>query len=287
VSAYLERRYAAGDGKSLYYRDYGDPLGSATPILCLPGLSRNSRDFHELATRLAPTRRVVCPDYRGRGRSDYDSDPANYHPKKLLDDVRHLLVAANLHHFIAIGTSMGGVLAMALGALTPGALRGVILNDIGPDIGGDGLGRILQYLGRDNPQPNWEAATAALREMIPGLSFRTAEEWRAVTEGTFREGTDGVLHIDWDPLIVEPMKTRADSAELWTLFQATRAKPTLVFRGENSDILSDATVSKMTAQHPRLTAVTVAGAGHTPSLLEDEASSAIDSFLDEVNPQRI
>ncbi|MEC7204403.1 MAG: alpha/beta hydrolase [Pseudomonadota bacterium] len=281
MKAYLERRYAAGDGKSLYYREYGDPLAETIPMLCLPGLSRNSRDFQELAMRHAPKRRVICPDYRGRGRSDYDQDPKNYHPKKLLDDIRHLLVAANLHHFVVIGTSMGGILAIALSALIPSAVRGIVLNDIGPDIGGAGLGRVLRYLGKDNPQSDWETATAALKEMLPGLSFRTAEEWRAVTEGTFREGEDGVLHIDWDPLIVEPMRTRADSAELWTLFQAIRAKPALAFRGENSDILSEATMSKMTARHTRLTAVTVAGAGHTPSLLEDEATSAIDTFLRE------
>ena len=112
-------------------------------MLCLPGLSRNSRDFQELAMRHAPERRVICPDYRGRGRSDYDQDPKNYHPKKLLDDIRHLLVAANLHHFVVIGTSMGGILAIALSALIPSAVRGIVLNDIGPDIGGAGFGRIL------------------------------------------------------------------------------------------------------------------------------------------------
>ena len=136
MKAYLERRYAAGDGKSLYYREYGEPLAETIPMLCLPGLSRNSRDFQELAMRHAPKRRVICPDYRGRGRSDYDQDPKNYHPKKLLDDIRHLLVAANLHHFVVIGTSMGGILAIALSALIPSAVRGIVLNDIGPDIGG-------------------------------------------------------------------------------------------------------------------------------------------------------
>ena len=282
MDTYLERRYKTGDGKSLYYRDYGDPLALATPILCLPGLSRNSRDFHELAMRLKIKRRVVCPDYRGRGQSEYDSDSANYGPKKLLDDVRHLLVAANLQKFVAIGTSMGGLLSMALGALTPSSLKGVVLNDIGPDIGGDGLQRILTYLGRDNPQPDWPAATRALKAMLPGLSFRTAEEWRTATEGTFQKGEDGLLHIDWDPLIIEPMRTPIDGAELWTLFRAIRSKPTLLVHGANSDILNQATVSKMTEHHPRLTAITVAGAGHAPSLIEDEASSALDIFLSQI-----
>ena len=282
MNTYLERRYKTGDGKSLYYRDYGDPLALATPVLCLPGLSRNSRDFHDLAMRLKIKRRVVCPDYRGRGRAEYDSDPANYSPKKLLDDVRHLLVAANLQKFVAIGTSMGGLLSMALGALTPSCLKGVVLNDIGPDIGSDGLQRILTYLGRDNPQPDWPAATRALKAMLPDLSFRTAEEWRTATEGTFQKGEDGLLHIDWDPLIIEPMRTPIDGAELWTLFRAIRSKPTLLVHGANSDILNQATVSKMTEHHPRLTAITVAGAGHAPSLIEDEASSALDIFLNQI-----
>ena len=282
MDTYLERRYKTGDGKSLYYRDYGDPLALATPVLCLPGLSRNSRDFHDLAMRLKIKRRVVCPDYRGRGRSEYDSDPANYNPKKLLDDVRHLLVATNLQKFVAIGTSMGGLLSMALGALTPSSLKGVVLNDIGPDIGGDGLQKILTYLGRDNPQPDWPAATRALKAMLPGLSFRTAEEWRTATEGTFQKREDGLLHIDWDPLIIEPMKIPIDGTELWTLFRAIRSKPTLLVHGANSDILNQATVSKMTEHHPRLTAITVAGAGHAPSLIEDEASSALDIFLNQI-----
>ena len=282
MDTYLERRYKTGDGKSLYYRDYGDPLALATPVLCLPGLSRNSRDFHDLAMRLKIKRRVICPDYRGRGQSEYDSDPANYSPKKLLDDVRHLLVATNLQKFVAIGTSMGGLLSMALGALTPSSLKGVVLNDIGPDIGGDGLQKILTYLGRDNPQPDWPAATRALKAMLPGLSFRTAEEWRTATEGTFQKKEDGLLHIDWDPLIIEPMKIPIDGTELWTLFRAIRSKPTLLVHGANSDILNQATVSKMTEHHPRLTAITVAGAGHAPSLIEDEASSALDIFLNQI-----
>ena len=282
MGTYIERRYTTSDGKSLYYRDYGDPLALATPILCLPGLSRNSRDFHELALRLRLKRRIVCPDYRGRGRSEYDNDPANYNPKKLLDDIRHLLVAANLQKFVAIGTSMGGLLSMALGVLTPSSLKGVVLNDIGPDIGGDGLRQILTYLGRDNPQPDWPAATMALRKMLPGLSFRTTEEWRIATEGTFHRGKDGLLHIDWDPQIIEPMKTPADNAELWTLFQAIRSKPTLLLHGANSHILKIATVLKMSECHPLLTAITVEGAGHTPSLMEDEVASAIDLFLNEI-----
>lgn len=282
MPTYKERRFSAQDGKSLYYRDYGDPLSGRTTVLCLPGLSRNSRDFHDLACHLAPTRRVVCPDYRGRGLSDYDDDPANYHPKALLGDIRHLLIASGIHHFIAVGTSMGGLLAAAFGAMAPSTLRGVILNDIGPEIGNAGLGKIMSYLGRDNPQDNWEDAIATLREMLPGLNFRSSEEWRSAAEGTFRRGKDGKLHIDWDPGIIEPMRQRASNEELWQLFQSLKQVPVLGFRGENSDILTAETFDRMASALPKFTAVTIAGAGHTPSLGEAEARTAIDNFLEKI-----
>ena len=282
VNTFQERRYTAQDGKSLYYRDYGDPLSKRATVLCLPGLSRNSRDFHDLAGHLAKTRRVVCPDYRGRGLSDYDDDPANYHPKVLLSDIRHLLIACGIHHFVAIGTSMGGLLAAAFGAMAPSTLRGVILNDIGPEIGNAGLGKIVSYLGQDNPQDNWEDAIATLREMLPGLNLQSDEEWRSAAEGTFREGKDRKLHIDWDPRIIEPMHQRASNEELWQLFRSLKMLPVLGFRGELSEILSAETFERMAAALPKFTAITIAGAGHTPSLGEPEARAAIDAFLEKI-----
>ncbi|MGB0553000.1 MAG: alpha/beta fold hydrolase, partial [Alphaproteobacteria bacterium] len=246
------------------------------------GLSRNSRDFHDLASHLAKTRRVVCPDYRGRGMSDYDDDPVNYHPKALLGDIRHLLVACDIHHFVAIGTSMGGLLAAALGVMAPSSLRGVILNDIGPEIGNSGLGKIMSYLGQDNPQDSWEDAIATLREMLPGLNLQSDKEWRSAAEGTFREGKDRKLHIDWDPRIIEPMRQRASNEELWQLFQSLKTLPVLGFRGELSEILSAKTFERMAATLPDFTAITIARAGHTPSLGEPEARAAIDAFLEKI-----
>ena len=279
---YRERRYSAFDGRSLYYREYGDPLAPSPSILCLPGFSRNSRDFHTLACHLSEKRRIVCPDYRGRGRSDYDGNPANYHPRVLLDDLRHLLTASGLDEFVAIGTSMGGILAMAFGAVAPSALQGAILNDIGPEVGASALETVLTYIGRDNPQASWEEAEATLRRMMPGLNLRTPDDWRAATEGTFREGADGKLHIDWDPKIVRSMNHRERQMDLWPLFRSLRRKPVLAFRGEVSKILEPATFEEMREQHPQMTAVTIPGAGHTPSLNEPEARVAIDAFLEEI-----
>jgi pimeloyl-ACP methyl ester carboxylesterase len=282
VASFEEHRYSAQDGKSLYYRDYGDSLSERVTVLCLPGLSRNSRDFHDLACHLAKTHRVVCPDYRGRGLSDYDDDPANYHPKALLGDIRHLLIACGIHHFVAIGTSMGGLLATAFGALAPSTLRGVILNDIGPEIGNAGLGKIISYLGQDNSQDSWQDAIAMLQEMLPGLNLRSDEEWRSAAEGTFREEKDGKLHIDWDPRIIEPMRQRASNEELWQLFRSLKMIPVLGFRGELSEVLSAETFERMAATLPKFQAVTIAGAGHTPSLGEPEARVAIDVFLERI-----
>ena len=283
MADFRERRYAAQDGRSLYYREYGDPRLSRTPLLCLPGLSRNSHDFHDLAFSYGQTRRVVCPDYRGRGRSDYDPDPAMYHPRVLLDDLRHLLVACGLHKFVVIGTSMGGLLATGIGAVAPSTLRGVILNDIGPEIGDSGVGRILEYIGRDHPQKDWHGAITALKTMLPGLNLKTEGEWRRAAEGTFREGTDGRLHIDWDPKIVKPMRTRAPSSELWRLFRSLSSVPMLAFRGETSTVLSAKTFERMAAAHRNFVAVTIAGTGHTPSLGEPEARTAIDQYLQKVD----
>ena len=118
--------------------------------------------------------------------------------------------------------------------------------------------------------------------MLPGLKLRTDEEWLSAAEGTFREGEDGKLHIDWDPRIVEVMRQRTPSDELWPLFNSLRPFPVLAFRGEISEILSAETLRKMSAAHPNLTAVTIAGAGHTPSLSEPEAQSAIKAFLEKL-----
>ncbi|MCB1150335.1 alpha/beta hydrolase, partial [bacterium] len=196
TKGYRERRYLCGDGLSLYYRDYGNPAGAKTPVLCLAGLTRNSKDFHGLAHRLSKDRRVLCPDYRGRGRSDYDPDWTRYHPRTYVDDVRHLLVAAGVHEVIVIGTSMGGIIAAALAVVIPGALRAVVLNDVGPDIDSEGLDRIVAYLRDTKPLPDWDAAAAHLKATLPHMPARNPAQWRMLAEGTYRQCEDGLLRAD-------------------------------------------------------------------------------------------
>ena len=276
---FQEYRYAAPDGLSLYYREYGALDAPGIPVLCLTGLTRNSRDFHRLASRLCTGRRVICPDYRGRGRSQYDANSANYQPVTYLHDIRHLLAVTGIARVVVIGTSLGGVLAMAMSAMMPTALAGVVLNDIGPEIDQSGLQRILDYIGVDRPHADWTSAAKDLRVMFPTLSLRCDAQWEAAARATWREGDDGLLHFDWDIRLSQALGDDSELPDLWPLFGGLRRTPLLSIRGALSDVLSAQTVMAMAAAHPGLKQVTVPNAGHVPSLGEPEAEAAIDAFI--------
>lgn len=279
MTAFRERRYLSQDGLSLYYRDYGDPLASTTPLLCLPGLTRNSKDFHRLAKRLAPQRRVICPDYRGRGRSDYDPDAANYHPMVHLGDIRHLMVVEGLHRIVVIGTSFGGFLAMGLGVMAPPAIAAVVLNDVGPEVSPGGRTRIMNYVGKDRLLPDWDSAVVEMKRLFPSLSFETDEEWRAAARGTWREGPDGMLHFDWDPRLARTVRRASRSTDPWTVFKSLGHIPLLVLRGALSDVLGEETVARMAQEHPGLKMAVIPDSGHPPSLSEPKSVEALDEFL--------
>lgn len=278
-----ERRFTTCDGLSLYWRDYGDPASPATPVLCLSGVTRNSKDYHDLASRLGDRRRVVCLDYRGRGRSDYDPDWRNYDPRVYLQDVRHLLAVAGLARVIVIGTSLGGALGMALGVLAPGSLAGVVINDIGPTVSGDGLGRIIAYIGTDRPQPDWPTATAHVRSLFPNLSFKTDQAWATVTRNTYRQGDDGLLHFDWDVRLAEALKRNRTAVDLWPMFRSLRRIPVLAVRGGISDVLSEETFARMKAEKPDLRQVVVPDCGHCPALDEPDVVPMLDDLIASVD----
>jgi len=277
-----ERTYTTGDGLSLFFRDWGDPYCAATPILCLPGLTRNSRDFLDLAGRYAADRRVICPDYRGRGRSQHDPDWRRYHPRVYLEDLRHLLAAEGVRRVVVVGTSMGGLIAMALPSALPGMVAGVVLNDIGPDLGQGGLGRIVAYVGRDRPQPDWPEAVAELRRLMPGVSLDGDDAWRRFAEATYRPGADGRLHFDWDVNLARPLRKGAAAHDLWALFRGLAGIPTLAVRGATSDMLAAETFARMAVEMPQLIAVTVPGCGHCPTLGEPAVLPALDAFLEAI-----
>lgn len=280
-----ERRYTSSDALALFYRDWGDPAWPALPVLCLPGLTRNSRDFDDLARHLAdpgrPTpRRVIAPDLRGRGLSAYDKDWRNYRARVYLDDIRHLLAALGIGRVIVVGTSMGGILGTAMATAMPTALAGLVVNDVGPDVDRTGAARIIAYIGTDRPQPDWPTAAQHLRQLLPTLSLRTDAEWLDFAQRTFREGKDDRLHFDWDVGLAKAIEhDMEDVVDLWPLWRALGRTPALVIRGGVSDILSAATLDKMQATKPDLVQVTLPGIGHCPTLNEPPAREAIDAFL--------
>ena len=277
---YRERAFSSDDGLRLYYRDYGDPLTAATAVLCLPGLTRNSKDFHELAQWMSRERRVLCPDYRGRGRSQYDPDWRHYRPATYINDARHLLAVANLHRVVVIGTSLGGILAAAMAVAMPCAVAGAVLNDIGPVVERDGISRIIDYMQTGRSQPDWEAAARHLRLTLPFLPDEDAEDWLDLAHATYRECDDGLLRFDWDPALVKSLLRTSDLAGvLWPLFGALGGRPLLAVRGEFSDVLSAATFDEMADRLPTLNRVTVAGVGHVPTLKDTPTREAIDDLL--------
>jgi pimeloyl-ACP methyl ester carboxylesterase len=281
-----ERTLATPDNLRLYFQDWGDPDWPATPVLCLHGLVRNSRDFAQLARRLsdpaaATPRRVIAPDMRGRGRSARDPNWKNYTARNYVEDIRHLLASLGIGRVIAIGISMGGLLAIGMATALPTTLAALVVDDAGPEIGRAGSGRILQYISADRPQPDWPSAADAMRKLLPTLSLRTDEEWLDFARATFVERDDGRLHFDWDTNIARPLRTEmaGESANLWNLWRAVGRRPALVIRGGVSDILSAETLARMQAEKPDLVHYTLPGVGHAPTLNEPPVREVIDDFL--------
>jgi pimeloyl-ACP methyl ester carboxylesterase len=284
ATRFRDIRFSAPDGLRLRYREYGPLVPSAVPILCLAGLTRSSADFHHVALRYASDQRVVALDYRGRGESDYDPDPANYRPEVYMGDILALLAAADLTRVIVIGTSLGGLLAMSLAAYRPAVLAGVVLNDIGPEIDPAGIERIRGYVGQDVRPRNWNDAVDQVRSgFADAYPTFTPSDWEALTRRTFRVDADGSIRLDYDMSIGRGFSHAPPPGSFWPLFGGLAAIPTLVLRGALSDILSPVTVARMRAAKPDLRAVTVPDRGHVPWLDEPAAVEAIDLFVQDVS----
>jgi pimeloyl-ACP methyl ester carboxylesterase len=274
-----ERYVTSRSGARLFTADWGDPLDPRVPVLGLPGYARTTKDFVHIAERIAP-RRLVSLDYRGRGRSDYADDPDAYAPPAMVDDVRAVMVALGLHRVVAVGTSFGGLMAMALGVVAPTALAAVVLNDIGPDIPDSGGDFLIEVMGKERRPANWAEAAAEMRRILPDLSFTTEQEWVAFAKTTYREEPDGSLRQDWDPAIVKPLAgAEAKDADLWALFTALTALPVLLVRGGRSIVLSSQTAAEMQRRHPTMETVLLPDIGHAPTLDEPPAREALERFL--------
>ncbi|MFN0263401.1 alpha/beta fold hydrolase [Tepidamorphus sp. 3E244] len=285
-AAFTEHSYTAQDGLRLVYSQYGKLGGERTPVLCLAGLTRNARDFHELASWLSTTpgkeRCVIAPDYRGRGRSDYDRNWENYSLQTELQDVLDLLTALDLEEVIIVGTSRGGLISMLMGSARPAALKGVVLNDIGPVIEPQGLLRIRQYMRERPDAKSWDEVAEALERMWNALyPSLTREEWIDVARKIFRE-KDGRIVPDHDPNLLKPLeKLDLDKPgpPLWGLFKSISTVPVLSVRGMNSDILTAETVAEMKKQHKKLQTLAVPEAGHAPLLTEPRILRQIATFI--------
>ncbi len=276
---YVDVFYCSDDGLRLYARDYPGPHGDAPVLLCLPGLTRNSKDFAALAESLRLTHRVICPDQRGRGRSGRDTDPTHYQPERYVADMRTLLNVLGISRVVLIGTSLGGLMAMIMMATDPVRIHAAVINDIGPEVDPRGLARIGGYVGKTAPVRDWDAA-ADLTAHTNGAAFPDygRAEWNAMARDLFiQEETTPVL--DYDPAIALGIAAGTAAPNLWPLFELIRVKPLLVIRGEYSDILSAETLAEMMRRAPRLVARNIANRGHAPTLGEPEAREAITEFL--------
>ena len=275
------RHWTSRDGLKLHYRDYPG-RADRPPLLCLPGLTRNGRDFEELAGRLAPAWRVIAPDLRGRGESAYARDSATYTPVQYLDDLGALFEQAQLPPVIGVGTSLGGLLTMLIAATMPARLAAAVLNDVGPEIAPEGLERIRGYVGQGRSFPTWMHAARALEEgqagAYPGF---TLSDWLAMATRGRAVAEHGRIHFDYDMKIAEPMALMPDGPppDMWPALGALAGRPLLLLRGELSDVLSAATFERMARELPDAQAVTVAGVGHAPTLEEPEAVAALDALL--------
>lgn len=277
--------WESDDEVRLHYRDYPGRAAKSDgrpPIICMAGLTRNARDFEDVAERLADEWRVIAINFRGRGGSAAAKDPMTYVPTTYVRDVEALLRELNIDRYVAFGTSLGGIVTMLLAANAPGKLAGVVLNDVGPDIEPAGLSRIRTYVGKSNVWPTWMHAARAVQEGNADVypNYRV-EDWLAMAKRLYRLNSSGRIVLDYDMKIAEPFRVPGNEAapDMWAAFDVLKKVPTLIVRGARSDVLSAKTAQKMVKRLDDAELVTVPDVGHTPMLTEPEAVAAIDRLL--------
>ncbi len=283
----VSRFITAPDGLRLHVREYGDRRSQRLPVVCLPGLSRTAEDFAVLAAAIAidaaTPRRVLALDYRGRGLSEHDRNPKNYAIPVELADVIAVLVALAAAPAIIVGTSRGGLIAMALAAHRPGAVAGAVLNDIGPVIEAQGLMRIKGLIGK-LPEPRTFEEGADILRRVAGSQFPNlgAADWLSAAKRGWREH-DGRLIPTYDPTLARNLAALSldqPIPTMWPQFEALGRVPVMVVRGANSDILSSETVDAMKARHPEMGVLVVPDQGHAPLLVEPDIIARIKRFAE-------
>ncbi len=260
--------------------------GDNKPVICLHGLTRNARDFDDVAPLAAATGRdVVAFSMRGRGKSDYDPDYLNYHPLTYRDDVLGTMDTLEISEAVLIGTSLGGIVAMLVNEAAPGRVAGAVINDVGPELAPEGLARIASYVGKTAARFDSLDAAAAQIRAVNEVAFpgETDEFWRTFARRTFRENPDGSWSLDYDPAIGKALAEVGPMPDLWGPWASLKDTPTLVIRGALSDLLSPEIVGKMRAAHPGFDYAEVPDVGHAPMLTEPAAWDAIKAFLSKLD----
>lgn len=282
MANYEDVFYQVSDGLTLYARDYAGPTADAPALLCMHGLTRNSRDFARIAPAFAVTHRVIVVDQRGRGRSEYDDQVERYVPATYIGDMFELLQQLGISHCATIGTSMGGLMAMGMNAVNPTLFTHIVLNDIGPVVAEEGLNRIKHYVGSASEFPDWDAAVAYARTVNGGaFPKNTDTQWRQFAEQICSE-RHGKVVLDYDTRLSQPMKDNAQTAvppDLWSLFDTMIDKPLMLVRGALTDLLDLDCVAEMQRRHPGMVRLDVADVGHAPMLDEPGVLEQLVAFI--------
>lgn len=287
MNSFTDQFWQSPDGLRLHYRDYAGPEDRPV-VVCLPGLTRNARDFEGLAGRIAGQWRVLCPDMRGRGDSQYAKNSATYNPLQYVQDINALFDELRIERFLVVGTSLGGLMAMLLAMIDAKRLAGAVLNDIGPVIEPSGLARIRDYVGQGRSFPTWMHAARALEEeQSASFPDYDVHQWLAMAKRVMTVGQNGRIVYDYDMKIAEPFERPGGEAgvDLWPGYMALAGRPLLLLRGELSDLLSTETLGEMARRIPDAVAVSVRRVGHAPTLDEPEAVQAIERLLERVAQQ--
>jgi len=281
MASWSDGYWGSSDGLRLHYRDYP---GSEhrPPIICIPGLTRNARDFEGVAERLSPDWRVICVDLRGRGESAHAKDPMTYVPRTYVEDMEGLIAELKLERFILFGTSLGGLVTMLLSLRHKEWIAAALINDIGPVIEPGGIERIKAYVGKSQSWPTWLHAARHFSELLQDAHPKwSLDQWLVFAKRVCRLSSAGRVVLDYDMRIAEPFRVSGGDTgfDLWVAFRGLAEVPLLVVRGEQSDLLTEETLAKMQAEMPLMESVTIPDIGHAPTLDEPEAQAAIDRLL--------
>lgn len=286
MAKWTDRSFNSADGLRLHYRDYEGPH-HRPPILCLPGLTRNARDFGAVADRFAGEWRILALDLRGRGESEYDPNPANYLPTTYAADVLKMLDQLGIADAVFLGTSLGGIVTMIIAGSDPERIAGALLNDVGPELDPAGIAWIGTYVGTDVRYANWAEAAEALAKRNGSKFPRWIQaDWDRFARRICREDK-GSIRFDYDMAIAENFRSaeKGPPGDAWPYFRALEGRPVTLLRGALSDLLSADVADQMKKELPGIDFVTIPDVGHAPSLDEPESMAAIERLLARVLDQ--